>query len=95
VEATTLRRSRRGWFAWIEAAWVLTFRPHLKKTLGIAILVGTVFFAMNQLPAVLAGQVTLVVVLKAALSYVVPFCVSNSGLLAASREIKQPKEEST
>jgi hypothetical protein len=79
----------------IDAKWVLTFRPHLKKTLGIAILVGTVFFAMNQLPAVLAGQVTLVVVLKAAMGYVVPFCVSNYGVLAASREIKQPTEEST
>lgn len=58
-------------------------------------MVGTVFFAMNQLPVVLAGQATLAVVLKAALSYVVPFCVSNYGVFAATREIKQPKEEST
>lgn len=63
-------------------------RRHLKKTVGVAAIVGTAFFAMNQLPAVLAGQVTLVHVLKAALSYVVPFCVSNCGVLAADREIK-------
>ena len=62
------------------------FQRNLKKTSSIAILVGTVFFAMNQLPVLLAGQVTLVVVLMATISYLVPFCVSNYGVFAASRE---------
>jgi hypothetical protein len=64
---------------------VITFGPNLRKTLSIALLIGTGFFSMNQLAAVLAGQVTLVVGLKAALAYIVPICVSNYGILAASR----------
>jgi hypothetical protein len=60
-------------------------RPEPEETLSIAALVGTVFFSMNQLSAVMAGQVTLLVGLKAALAYIVPLCVSNYGILAASR----------
>jgi hypothetical protein len=82
---TTVRRPRPAWSTWTEAASVITFGPNLRKTLSIALLIGTVFFSMNQLAAVMAGQVTLVVGLKAALAYIVPFCVSNYGILAASR----------
>jgi hypothetical protein len=82
---TTVRRPRPTWSTWTEAASVITFGPNLRKTLSIAVLVGTVFFSTNQLSAVMAGQVTLVVGLKAALAYVVPLCVSNYGILAASR----------
>ncbi len=57
----------------------------LRRTLSISIVVGTVFFVMNQLPAMLAGQVTVAIALKTALTYVVPFCTSNYGILAASR----------
>jgi hypothetical protein len=82
---TTVRRPRPTWSTWAEAASVITFGPNLRKTLSIALLIGTVFFSMNQLAAVMAGQVTLVVGLKAALAYIVPLCVSNYGILAASR----------
>jgi hypothetical protein len=82
---TTVRRPRPTWSTWTEAASVITFGPNLRKTLSIAVLVGTVFFSTNQLSAVMAGQVTLLVGLKAALAYVVPLCVSNYGILAASR----------
>jgi hypothetical protein len=81
----TVRRPRPTWSTSTEAASVITFGPNLRKTLSIAALVGTVFFSMNQLSAVMAGQVTLVVGLKAALAYIVPLCVSNYGILAASR----------
>ena len=82
---TTVRRPRPTWSTSTEAASVITFGPNLRKTLSIAALVSTVFFAMNQLSAVMAGQVTLLVGLKAALAYIVPLCVSNYGILAASR----------
>jgi hypothetical protein len=82
---TTVRRPRPTWSTWTEAASVITFGPNLRKTLSIAVLVGTVFFSTNQLSAVMAGRVTLVVGFKAALAYVVPLCVSNYGILAASR----------
>jgi hypothetical protein len=57
----------------------------LRKTIGIAVLVGTVLFAINQLDVVLRGAATSVVWLKVALTYLVPFCVSNTGVLIASR----------
>ena len=59
--------------------------PYLKKTLRIALVVGTVLFAINQLDVVLSGRATTVVWLKAGLTYCVPFVVSNLGLLISAR----------
>jgi hypothetical protein len=47
--------------------------------------VGTVLFVINQLDVVVRGASTPVVWLKVALTYLVPFCVSNLGILIASR----------
>ena len=60
-------------------------RPHLRQTIRIALVVGTVLFVINQLDVVIRGAATPVVWLKIALTYVVPFCVSNLGILIASR----------
>lgn len=60
-------------------------RPHLRKTVAIALVVGTVLFGINQLDVVLSGEVTSVVWLKSPVTYVVPFVVSNAGLLVANR----------
>jgi hypothetical protein len=73
------------WSTWTQVASVVTHPATLRRTLSISIAVGTVFFLMNQLPAMLAGQVTVAVALKTALTYLVPFCTSNYGILAASR----------
>jgi hypothetical protein len=73
------------WSTWREALAVVLYRPHLRKTLWIAAVVGTVLFAINQLDVVLRGAATSVVWLKVALTYLVPFCVSNTGVLIASR----------
>ncbi|HZK50030.1 MAG TPA: nitrate/nitrite transporter NrtS [Actinomycetota bacterium] len=51
----------------------------------IALVVGTVFFATNQLSVVLAGRATPLVWFKAALTYVTPLCVSSIGVLSATR----------
>ncbi|MGI8491148.1 MAG: nitrate/nitrite transporter NrtS [Acidimicrobiales bacterium] len=59
-------------------------RPHLRQTLRIALIVGTVLFIINQLDVVLRGAATPGVWLKIALTYVVPFCVSSLGILIAS-----------
>jgi hypothetical protein len=59
--------------------------PHLRKTTTIALVVGTVLFCINQLDVVLRGDATAVVWLKSAVTYLVPFCVSNAGVLVASR----------
>jgi hypothetical protein len=58
---------------------------HLKRTVFIALTVGTVFFAMNQLGIILDGRATPAVWIKAALTYLTPLLVSNFGLLSATR----------
>ena len=63
-------------------------RPHLRQTIRIALIVGTVLFVINQLDVVIRGAATPVVWLKIALTYVVPFCVSNLGILIASRRVE-------
>jgi hypothetical protein len=57
----------------------------LKRTISIALIVGSTFFAMNQLGLVLAGHATGLVWLKVALTYITPLLVSNFGVLSATR----------
>ena len=84
------------WSTWTEAVAVVTHPTALRRTLTISIAIGTVFFFMNQLPALLAGQVTVTFALKTALTYVVPFCTSNYGILAATRlPVIQPEVSAT
>jgi hypothetical protein len=73
------------WSTWRDAPAVVLYRPHLRKTLRIALIVGTVLFSINQVDVVVRGAATPVVWLKVALTYLVPFCVSNLGILIASR----------
>ena len=51
----------------------------------IALVVGTVLFCINQLDVVLRGDATTLVWVKSAITYLVPFGVSNAGVLVASR----------
>jgi hypothetical protein len=87
--SVTIPASRPTWSTWAECASVVTHAANLRRTLSLSCVVGTVFFLMNQLPAVLSGQVTVAVAVKVALTYLVPFCTSNYGILAASR--RSPK----
>jgi len=66
--------------------WIVaSCRPYLARTVTVAVVVGTVLFAINQLDIVLEGRATSVTWLKIALTYLVPFLVSNYGVLTASR----------
>jgi hypothetical protein len=73
------------WSTWPEAIRVLLYPAYLRKTVSIAFLVGTVLFAINQLDVVVRGDATALVWLKSVVTYLVPFCVSNAGVLIASR----------
>ncbi|MGH2689968.1 MAG: nitrate/nitrite transporter NrtS [Gammaproteobacteria bacterium] len=73
------------WATWREALVVCAYRPHLRKTVRIAAIVGTILFTINQLDVVLSGRATVGVWLKVGLTYLVPFCVSNWGILVATR----------
>ena len=73
------------WSTWREAVRVVLYPRYLRRTVAIAIIVGTVLFAINQLDVVVHGDATTLVWLKSAATYLVPFCVSNAGVLVASR----------
>jgi hypothetical protein len=75
---------RPTWTDWREALAVVRYRPHLRKTIRVALFVGTVIFAINQLDIVLRHKATLSTYVKGSLTYLVPFCVSNYGILVAT-----------
>ena len=57
-------------------------RPeHLRRTIPIAIVVGIVLTAVNQLEVILAEQASAATWLRCGANFVVPLIVSNIGLL--------------
>lgn len=57
-------------------------RPvHLKRTIAVALIVGTVLFCINQVDVVATGHASAMTWLKVGLTYLVPFCVSNYGVV--------------
>jgi hypothetical protein len=70
-----------------RALQVVTLPRHLRSTGTISLVVGTVLFAINQLDIVLEGDATVVTWLKIGLTYLVPFVVSNLGILTATRHV--------
>ena len=60
-------------------------REHLRRTLRIALVVGIVLTAVNQLDVILGGDATTTTWVKCGLNFVVPFIVSNLGLLGGRR----------
>ena len=57
-------------------------REHLRRTLAIALVVGVILNAINQLDVILAGDASVATWVKAATNFLVPFVVSNLGLLS-------------
>ncbi len=60
-------------------------REHLRRTLRIALVVGVVLTAINQLDVILSGDAAASTWIKCGLNFVVPFVVSNLGLLSGRR----------
>ena len=60
-------------------------REHLRRTLSIALVVGTILTLINQADVIAGGDATAVTAIKAGANFVVPFIVSNLGLLAGKR----------
>lgn len=73
------------WATWREAVAVVLHPSHLRQTVVIALVVGTLLFCINQLDVVLRGDATAAVWVKSAVTYLVPFAVSNAGVLVGSR----------
>jgi hypothetical protein len=55
---------------------------HLRRTLRIAAVVGVVLTCINQLDVLISGGATTFTYVKCGLNFVVPFVVSNLGLLS-------------
>ncbi len=73
------------WSRWPEVFRVVRHPPFLRRTVRIACIVGTIVFSINHLDEVIAGRATAVTWLKGIVTCIVPFCVSNLGVLIASR----------
>lgn len=70
----------------VRDALGICLRPeHLRRTVTIALVVGTILTAINQADVIARGDATSTTLAKAALNYLVPFIVSNLGLLAGKR----------
>ncbi len=57
-------------------------RRNLRRTLPIALVVGVVLTAINQGDIIASGDATTATWVRSALNFVVPFLVSNAGLLS-------------
>ena len=64
-----------------EALRYCARREHLRRTLSIALVVGAILTAINQLDVILGGDATTATWVKCATNFLVPFVVSNLGLL--------------
>lgn len=60
-------------------------RPNLTRTITIALIVGTCLVIINQLGPLLNGPRPIRLWLQIGLNYLVPFLVSNLGVLSGSR----------
>ena len=65
-----------------EALAYCARREHVRRTVCIALVVGVVLTAINQADVIASGDATATTWLKCALNFVVPFIVSNLGLLS-------------
>lgn len=82
------------WRGLREAVRVMTFRPHLVRTVVTAVVVGTLLFAINHLDTVLKGEATTETWIKIGVTYLVPFAVSNAGVLVATHR-RPPRPRGT
>jgi fatty-acid desaturase len=69
------------WRGWREAVRVMLRPVCLSRTVATALVVGTILFCINQLNVVLDGHADAAVWVKTGVTYLVPFAVSNVGIL--------------
>ena len=58
-------------------------RRHLRRTVPIAVVVGIILTLINQGSVIADGHATAATWVRCALNFVVPFLVSNAGLVSA------------
>jgi hypothetical protein len=78
------------WRTWPEAARVVFYRPFLRRTVRLALLVGSILFLINHFDEVIRGTATPLTYGKGFATCLVPFCVSNYGILIGTRRRQRP-----
>ena len=68
-----------------EALRICMRREHLRRTARIALVVGVILTLINQADVIIGGDASTVTWVKTAGNFLVPFIVSNLGLLAGKR----------
>ena len=66
----------------------LVYPPVARRAMQVALVVGTILFAINQADVVLNGQFMPLIVAKIGLTYLVPYSVSTYSTLAASHFVE-------
>jgi hypothetical protein len=68
-----------------EACAFCLQRRNIRRTLRIALVVGVLLTVINQSGVIAAGHATTATWVRCGLNFVVPFLVSNAGLLSGRR----------
>ncbi|MGC1226652.1 MAG: nitrate/nitrite transporter NrtS [Candidatus Sulfotelmatobacter sp.] len=78
----------RTWEHWTEIPGMVFYPLFLKRTVVIALVVGTILFTINHIDEVIMHRTSRAMWIKGAITYIVPFAVSNMGLLVGARRRK-------
>jgi hypothetical protein len=79
----TASRGEGGLRVGVRAACAFCLqRRNLRRTVSIALVVGLVLTAINQSTVIASGHATTLTWVRCGLNFVVPFVVSNAGLLS-------------
>ena len=78
-------RALPSWSRISEIPRVCFDRHNLSRCVIVALIVGTILFLINQADVVFSGRATSSTWVKIGLSYLVPFLVSQYGIVLASR----------
>jgi hypothetical protein len=74
-----------SWSTPREALGVVFLRSTLRKTIRIALVVGTILSLINQLGVIMDGKANTATWIRVGANYLVPFCVSSTGFLTATK----------
>lgn len=73
------------WVTPREAYGLVFRRTTLRRTVRIALLVGTILSVVNQGGVIAGGEADVITWMRVLANYVVPFCVSSAGFLSATK----------
>jgi hypothetical protein len=78
----------RTWEHWTEVPGMILYPLFLRRTVVIALVVGTILFTINHIDEVIMHHTSRAMWIKGGITYLVPFAVSNMGLLVGARRHK-------